>query len=206
MSTIFITGLRVPMEMPVSPDEPKRQRVMEAAAGVFLNYGFQRTTMDDIARAAEMSRPALYLLFRNKTDIYRAIAAQMLEEALRLGQTALAGPGTIEARLMRMLDVAMLDAMARFSEAPHGAEILDMKNSIAADIIAAWRISMRRSIAAAIAGEQADGAAGADAGDLADILLDGLEGMKMRLREVGELRRGVRALVAVVAGAARRGQ
>ena len=37
---------------------------------VFLAYGFARTTMDDIARAADMSRPALYLLFKNKTDIY----------------------------------------------------------------------------------------------------------------------------------------
>ena len=40
---------------------------------VVLAYGYSRTTMDDIARAAEMSRPALYLLFRNKAEIYRAM-------------------------------------------------------------------------------------------------------------------------------------
>ncbi len=46
---------------------------------VFLAYGYQRVTMDDIARAAEVSRPALYLLFRNKADIYRAIGERMFE-------------------------------------------------------------------------------------------------------------------------------
>ena len=46
---------------------------------VFLAYGYSRVTMDDIARAAEMSRPALYLLFRNKAEIYRAIGAMLLE-------------------------------------------------------------------------------------------------------------------------------
>ena len=58
--------------------DPKRLRVLEGAMKVFLAYGFARTTMDDIARAADMSRPALYLLFRNKSEIYRAIAAAML--------------------------------------------------------------------------------------------------------------------------------
>jgi AcrR family transcriptional regulator len=63
----------------------RRARILVGAMKVFLAYGFQRTTMDDIARAAEISRPALYLLFRNKTDIYRALASGFLEQVR--GQT-----------------------------------------------------------------------------------------------------------------------
>ncbi|TIX07369.1 MAG: helix-turn-helix transcriptional regulator, partial [Mesorhizobium sp.] len=37
--------------------DPKRARILEGAMKVFLAYGFTRTTMDDIARAADMSRP-----------------------------------------------------------------------------------------------------------------------------------------------------
>ena len=48
---------------------------------VFLTYGYARVTMEDIARAAEISRPALYLLFKNKADIYRAIGAALLEQS-----------------------------------------------------------------------------------------------------------------------------
>ena len=72
-------------------DDPKRARILERAMKVFLAYGFARTTMDDIARAAEVSRPALYLLFRNKTDIYRAIGAGLLEQSVETARMALQG-------------------------------------------------------------------------------------------------------------------
>ena len=39
--------------------DPKRARILDGAMKVFLAYGFSRTTMDDIARAADISRPAL---------------------------------------------------------------------------------------------------------------------------------------------------
>ena len=41
--------------------DPKRARILDGAMKVFLAYGYSRVTMDDIARAAEVSRPALYL-------------------------------------------------------------------------------------------------------------------------------------------------
>ena len=42
-----------------------------------------------------MSRPALYLLFRNKADIYRAIGAMLLERSAEQAKTALAGDGPV---------------------------------------------------------------------------------------------------------------
>ena len=57
-----------------SPEDARRMRILDGAKQAFLAYGFQRATMDDIARAAEISRPALYLMFKNKSDIYRALA------------------------------------------------------------------------------------------------------------------------------------
>ena len=71
--------------------DPKRARILDGAMKVFLAYGYSRVTMDDIARAAEISRPALYLLFKNKADIYRAIGAMLLEQFGRAGAAALAG-------------------------------------------------------------------------------------------------------------------
>lgn len=50
----------------------KRDRAVAAAAELFLRYGFARTTMGDIAKAAAMSRPALYLLFPNKEEVFEA--------------------------------------------------------------------------------------------------------------------------------------
>ena len=78
--------------------DPKRARILQCAFAVVLRYGFQRTTMDDIAKEAGISRPALYLQFKNKTDIYRAIAEGNLGHALENAVRALDGEGSLEER------------------------------------------------------------------------------------------------------------
>ncbi len=60
--------------------DPKAAAILEAAFQTFFQYGVKRATMDDIARAAGMSRPALYLVYRNKADIFRACVIAMTEE------------------------------------------------------------------------------------------------------------------------------
>jgi AcrR family transcriptional regulator len=65
------------MMLQTTPD--KRGTILAAAFDVFINYGFRKTSMDDIARAAGMSRPALYQVFRNKTEIFRAASLSILE-------------------------------------------------------------------------------------------------------------------------------
>lgn len=73
----------------------KEARVLEAATAVFFRYGYRRTTMGDIATAAGISRPALYLLFCNKERIFEAVlrrwASQLLETIAR-ETAALADP------------------------------------------------------------------------------------------------------------------
>ena len=59
-------------------------RVLKAAESVFLRFGYRRTTMGDLAAAAGMSRPSLYLVFCNKEEVFEAVlqafAARTLEE------------------------------------------------------------------------------------------------------------------------------
>ncbi len=184
-------------------DEARRDRIVEGAIKVFLAYGFQRTTMDDIARAADLSRPALYLDFKNKGDIYRAIAARKFAESTRALERALAGGGDIEARLMDGLDKSLFSMMRVFFEAPHGAEILDAKNSLAADEMAAWRDRFLAIVAAALAAEAAAravdlGARGFSPETLAALLLDGIEGMKARAAGPEEWEPAARRLVRLV--------
>ena len=62
---------------------PILDAILEAAFGVFATYGFRRTSMDDIAKAAGMSRSALYLHYRNKEDIFRSLTQRFMEKALR---------------------------------------------------------------------------------------------------------------------------
>lgn len=183
--------------------DPKRLRVLEGAMKTFLAYGFSRTTMDDIARAADMSRPALYLLFKNKTDIYRAIALMLLDKSANEAQRVLSGDGSLGERLTTMIEVCLIAMMQTIAESPHGAEILDMKGSLSGDIAATWRSGLSGSVEQAIGREAKRkgidlAERGLSARGMADMLLDGLEGMKMRLSDPGEQRKAARGLVRVI--------
>lgn len=194
--------------LPSTDTDPKRARVLDGAMRVFLNYGFSRTTMDDIARAAEMSRPALYLLFRNKSDIFRAIATAMLEQSAETTCTELEAEGPFAERMMAAIDRSFIAMMGLITGSAHGAELLDMKNSLACDIAASWRDGMRRHIAGAIAREAGRGgvdlaAQGLSADGLADLLLDGLEGIKARISVPDRQRDAARCLVRTIERAIR---
>ncbi|WP_027059181.1 TetR/AcrR family transcriptional regulator [Mesorhizobium loti] len=180
----------------------KRARILEGAMKVFLAYGFSRTNMDDIARAAEMSRPALYLLFKNKTDIYRATTMMVFSHSVEQAKVELASDGTFADRMARAIDAALISMMSAIAASPHGAELLDLKSSLA-DLIGRWRAGLVEHIARAVETEaRANGVDLAiknlSARLLADILLDALEGMKMRITNPDEQRQAAAALIRVI--------
>lgn len=189
-----------------SPDDLKRQRILERAAKVFLAYGIQRTTMDDIAKAAEMSRPALYLLFRNKIDIYQAIAHSYFDASVAGARQVLAGDGPIDERLNLLLETSIFAMMEEFMRSPHGPEILDMKNQLAAEVLAGWKRTMASLVAEALDRAARDSgvdlaARGYSAETLASLFWDAIEGMKARLQNLDELRVAARSLVSMTARA-----
>jgi TetR/AcrR family transcriptional regulator len=57
----------------------KRDDIVTAAVDVFSRYGFRQTSMELLARAAGVSRPALYLHFANKQDVFAAVAARVTD-------------------------------------------------------------------------------------------------------------------------------
>jgi AcrR family transcriptional regulator len=178
-------------------EDPKRALIMASAMAVVLRYGYQRMTMDDIAKEAGISRPGLYLVFKNKAEIYRAIAEAMLSEALAKSEAALLDIGTLEDRLFGALKAGILDPMEHLLNSAHGAELLDMKHSMAGEMVHEWRTKQSDLLASVIikggslTGQQ-----------LADILLDGVEGLKQRTMDMDEIRSGVLALVKLVAQSA----
>ena len=186
----------------IAATDPKRVRILDGAMKVFLAYGFSRTTMDDIARAADMSRPALYLLFKNKTDIFRAIAMMVLSRSVAAAKMALAGDGAFAERMMRAIDEAFISMMSAVVASPHGAELVDMKSSLG-DLVGCWRGGLVEHIAVAIQDEATRNgvdlaAKGLSTQLLADMLLDGLEGMKARISDPEEQRQAAAALVNVI--------
>lgn len=182
-------------------EDERRARILDGAMGCFLAYGYQRTTMDDIAKSAEISRPALYVQFRNKTDIYRALATAFMQYCVSNAEAVFAGPGDLPEKLGSALTCVM-DLVGEVEASPHGAEILDMKTSLAAEIVATGRGRMIELVETAIA---AGGPTPLPPRLYADMLLDAIDGMKLRMPPVGEQFRLRDGYVAVLLAAMRAG-
>ncbi len=58
--------------------EITRQRIIDAAREVFLSRGVSRTSMEQIATKAGLTRGAIYWHFSNKTDLFSALREQVL--------------------------------------------------------------------------------------------------------------------------------
>ncbi|SDM30535.1 transcriptional regulator, TetR family [Geoalkalibacter ferrihydriticus] len=54
-----------------------RRAILEAAERVFFDQGITRTTLEQIARAAGMTRGAIYWHFQNKADLINAVHAEV---------------------------------------------------------------------------------------------------------------------------------
>ena len=54
-----------------APGSAQRQAILMAATAIFLRYGFKKTSMDDVAQAAGVSRQGLYLYFDTKDLLFR---------------------------------------------------------------------------------------------------------------------------------------
>lgn len=89
---------------------PKEERILSAAQEVFSRYGYARTTMADVAAAAHMSRPALYLVFPGKEELFSAVIRRMNTAALKDIHAGLAACGTLEEKLRFALDRWMAQA------------------------------------------------------------------------------------------------
>jgi TetR/AcrR family transcriptional regulator, regulator of autoinduction and epiphytic fitness len=63
-------------------DDPRRRRLLDAALGVFARFGFRKTSMDEVARAAGLSRQGLYLHFSTKEELFRATVEHALATSL----------------------------------------------------------------------------------------------------------------------------
>src|ERR1035438_2460339 len=102
----------------VEPADARQAAVLEAAVGVFARFGFRKASMDEVARAAGVSRQGLYLQFANQEELVRKAPDHSLNNQLSAAVAALArGEDGLEIRL-----IAACDAWSgRFLRSPGAA-------------------------------------------------------------------------------------
>ena len=103
----------------------RRARILKAARWCFLNFGFAKTTLEDIARRAAISRTLLYRVFEDKEDIYRAVFVEWLVSRHPAAKETAGGPGSAHERLLGVCRLMALEPWAEMVGAPMGSEFLE---------------------------------------------------------------------------------
>jgi len=87
-----------------APDSARQEnigRILEAAERLFRHYGYNKTTVADIARDLGMSPANVYRFFASKEQIHQAICGRMLAASLELNRSIAALPLSAAERLRR---------------------------------------------------------------------------------------------------------
>jgi len=71
-------------------DTHRRDSVLESALLTFARFGYRKTSMEEVARAAHISRPGLYFLFTSKEALFRAAVTRSLETDIAMVERVLA--------------------------------------------------------------------------------------------------------------------
>ncbi|MGG6311856.1 TetR/AcrR family transcriptional regulator [Paenibacillus macerans] len=79
--------------------------VLETALAVFFKHGFRKTSIEDIAQAAGISRQGIYLHYKNKDEIFRAAIQKTLDDGLEAVEAVLLNADLkLEEKLFGALD------------------------------------------------------------------------------------------------------
>ena len=105
--------------------DSKKSKVLRAALSVFLRYGFKRVNMNDLAEAAGCSRPALYLLFKNKEEIFVGVFLQWIDETIADVEAAMATITTPAEKVERAFEIWALRPFEMAKASPEAQELIE---------------------------------------------------------------------------------
>ena len=109
--------------------------ILDAAGETFIRYGFRKTSMDDVARAAGLSRQSLYAYFSTKEALFRDVVQHLVEVTREAGRAALTRETIdLEARLLDAFD-AMYGSVLNNEGSGHLNELLAAAEQLVGDVV-----------------------------------------------------------------------
>ena len=117
----------------------RRTKILTAARWCFLNFGFEKTAFQDIAKRARLSRTLLYRVFKDKEDIFRAVFVEWLLSRQPAAKRAAAGPGSAYERLLSVCRLMALEPWVEMVAAPMGSEFVEVCERIDPESEALYR-------------------------------------------------------------------
>lgn len=120
--------------MVVRTDSERRRVILDAARACFLQFGFAKTSLEDIAKRADLSRPLLYRMFKNKEDIYAAVYDDIYDARYPQAAEVLAGRGSKKDKLQRICEIVVIGPWEKAMNGPMAREFYDACTRIAPEV------------------------------------------------------------------------
>jgi AcrR family transcriptional regulator len=117
--------------MPTSPqtllarDTERRHALIAAARACFLQHGFEKTSLEDVAQRAGLARPLIYRKFKNKEELLGAIFEADLAGRSEAAEQVASGRGGKREKLLRLCELLFVEPWAEIAAAPMAAEFLE---------------------------------------------------------------------------------
>jgi AcrR family transcriptional regulator len=112
----------------------KESKVIDAARAVFFRYGFKRVTMNDIAEAAGISRPALYLIFPNKEEVFTALIRQLTTQNLDEICRGLDGFSSSREKLMFAFEIWTVRPFELIMQSPDAKDLINCRHEFSREV------------------------------------------------------------------------
>ena len=191
------------MNPPRGDAEARHTVILDAALQVFGQYGYRRTSMDDIAREAGIGKGTIYLSFASKEEVFQALSQRLAQRMLADAEAASRRPGTTADKLAAMHAAWFGTYADTIRRSPHAAELLDAKHHLSADLVAdsasRYKRLVRDVLAEAVAAGELDlEPAGLTAATAAELLIASARGLQSSAPSPAGYRRYLNALVRVM--------
>jgi AcrR family transcriptional regulator len=132
-----------------------QDRILDAALSVFRRHGFRRSSIEQAAEAAGLTRQALYHHFSSKEALFRAVVERLYESALA---AEIAAAKAAEARGADLAGIVLAEISARFryllsslDGSPHVEELFSEHLAQARDLYQSYAGRFAGEIATTIA-------------------------------------------------------
>ncbi|MBO9446483.1 TetR/AcrR family transcriptional regulator [Ruegeria sp. R14_0] len=168
-------------------EDTRQKAILDSAFQAFATYGFRKTSMDDIARGAGMSRPAVYLHFKNKEAIVAKLTELYYATKHAAVAQALSTQGSVTEILTRAI-AAQTEGISTILASSHGLELLDTSVSMSGEIIAQGEADLAQLYGAWLAREEKAGRVRlhASALETGTLITTALRGLKVSVTGVEE--------------------
>jgi AcrR family transcriptional regulator len=109
----------------------KPNAIVLAGLRLFAQYGYRKSSIDDIAQAAQVAKRTVYLHFENKAAVFLAILEYLGDQVRQRCLAAESAGGTAVDRLTGLLDAYFGMAFELFSKSEHMPELEETFSKLA---------------------------------------------------------------------------